>query len=127
MKIGRPRSPWPPPPGRANGMDYKLRRQAVALFDFGLSHFTTVQGAALSQQIRPGSAVNGARQRPTAQQALVGGVDDGIFMVVISFRTNCRGMTAPPRFLVSSYHKCPSAAILWNTRDCFIPSLFLCR
>ena len=33
------------------------------------------------------------------------------FMVVISFRTICRGMTTPPHLIVSSYHKRDSLAI----------------
>lgn len=48
------------------------------------------------------------------------------FMVVISFRTICRGMTAPPRVLVLSYHRWAYLAIRPSRKGGFlIPSASL--
>ena len=68
------------PPDGAHGVDDELRRQAVAFRDLGLSGFAAVQGAALGQQLRPGGPVDGPVHTSAAQQALVGGVDDGVHL-----------------------------------------------
>lgn len=46
--------------------------------DFGFTRSTAVQGVAVSQQLRPGSAVDGSVDPAAAQEGVVGGVDDGI-------------------------------------------------
>ena len=45
-----------------------------------LSRFAAVQGAALGQQFWPGGTVDGTVHTSAAQQALVGGVDDGVHL-----------------------------------------------
>ena len=65
-------------PDGTHSMDDKLRRQAVALCDLGLSRFAAVQGVALGQQLRPGGTVDIPVHTSAAQQALVGDVDDGV-------------------------------------------------
>lgn len=59
-------------------MDYKPGGQAIALGELGLSRFAAAQGAALGQQLRPCGTVDGAVHATAAQQALLGGVDDGV-------------------------------------------------
>ena len=68
------------PPDGTHGVDDELRRQTVALGELGLSRFAAVQGAALGQQLRPGGTVDGTVHASAAQQALVGGVDDGVHL-----------------------------------------------
>ena len=67
-------------PDGTDGVNDKLCRQAVALRDLGLSRFAAAQGAALGQQLRSGGTVDSAVHASAAQQALVGGVDDGIHL-----------------------------------------------
>jgi hypothetical protein len=52
--------------------------EAKARSDFALACGATVQGAAMSQQFRPGSAVNGPVDPAAAQKGAVGGIDDGV-------------------------------------------------
>ena len=94
------------PSDGAYGVDDELRRQAVAFCDLGLSRFAAVQGAALGQQLRPGGPVDGPVHTSAAQQALVGGVDDGVHLHggnIVSY--NLQGHDGTSSLLVLSYHK----------------------
>ena len=57
-----------------------MGRQTVALGDLGLARRAAAQGAALLQQLRPSSAVDGSVHAAPAQQAIFGGVDNGIHL-----------------------------------------------
>ena len=67
-------------PDGANGVYHIVRRQTIALCDFGLSGGTAAQRTALHEQPGPCGAVNGAVHTPSAQQAPVGGVDNGVHL-----------------------------------------------
>ena len=68
------------PPDWAYRVNHVLSRQTVALGDLGLACGATAQGAALLQQLRPGGAVDGSVHAAPAQQAIFGGVDNGIHL-----------------------------------------------
>ena len=68
----------PAPPDRPHGVDHMAGGQTISIGNFGLSRPASAQGTALSQQPRPGGAVDGAVYASAPQQALVGGVDDGV-------------------------------------------------
>ena len=65
-------------PDRADGMDDMPRRQAIAASDFCQTGFAAAKRSAFGQEVRSGSAVNGAVYPAAAKQGPVGGVDDGI-------------------------------------------------
>lgn len=65
-------------PDRADGVDDVAGGQAVAGSDFCLACLAAVELAAFGKQLRPGSAVNGTVHPASAQQGVVGGVDDGV-------------------------------------------------
>lgn len=68
----------PAVPDRADGVDDPFRGQIITLGDFRLAGFAAVERAALFQQLRPGGAMDGAVHAAAAQERSVGGVDDGI-------------------------------------------------
>ena len=52
--------------------------QLVAAGDFRLAGFGAAERSAFGQQFRSGRAMNGAVDAAAAEQAAVGGIDDGI-------------------------------------------------
>ena len=100
------------PPDGAHRVDDELRRQAVAAGDFGLSGLA-------SFRVRHSASSSGPAARwmapstppPPSRLSLAALTMASTFMVVISFRTICRGITAPPRVLVLSYHRRACLAI----------------
>jgi hypothetical protein len=54
------------------------RRQPMAGRDFGVTGLATIEGTAFGQEFGAGSAVNRAIDATAAEQARVGGVDDGV-------------------------------------------------
>jgi len=65
-------------PNRADGVDDMPRRQPMAGRDFGVAGFAAMEGSAFGQEFGAGGAVNRAIDATTAEQARVGGVDDGV-------------------------------------------------
>lgn len=59
----------------------------------GVSDFVAAQSTVLGQQLQPCGPTDGTVHTSSVQQAFIGGIDDGIhLMVVISFHIICRGM-----------------------------------
>src|ERR687898_255961 len=65
-------------PHRPDGVDHMPGFQLVAASDFGLPGLGAAEGSAFGQQFRSGSAMNRAVDATAAQEAAVGGIDDGI-------------------------------------------------
>lgn len=65
-------------PNRADGVDHKPGRKVVARCDLCLSGWASAQACALQQQRGSGCPVDGTVHPATAQQGIVGGVDDRI-------------------------------------------------
>jgi hypothetical protein len=65
-------------PHRPDGMNDMPRRQLVAFGDFGVAGLAAVKRAALSEQLRPGGAMDRPIDAAAAQQRGIRGVDDGI-------------------------------------------------
>jgi hypothetical protein len=65
-------------PDRADGVDDMPRRQPMAGRDFGLAGLATIEGTAFGQEFGAGSPMNRAIDATAAEQARVGGVDDGV-------------------------------------------------
>ena len=62
----------------ADGVNDVAGFQAVAVGEAGLAGGAAADCAALAQQVRAGGAVDGAVDASSAEQGLVGGVDDGV-------------------------------------------------
>ena len=65
-------------PDRADRVDDPAGRQVVAGCDLRLTGFAATQLAAGLKQFGSGRAVDGTIDTATAQQRLVGGIDDGV-------------------------------------------------
>lgn len=65
-------------PDWSYGMDHMPSLQSIAFRDLGLTCFTTFESAALRQQQRPGSFMDGTIHPTTAEEGGVGGVDNGV-------------------------------------------------
>ncbi len=65
-------------PHRPDGMDHMPSPEPIAAGDFRLAGFGAAEASAFGQQLRSGSAMNGAVDATAAQEAAVGGIDDGI-------------------------------------------------
>ena len=65
-------------PHRPDGMDHMPGFQLVAAGDFRLAGLGAAEASAFGQQFRSGRAMNGAVDATAAQEAAVGGIDDGI-------------------------------------------------
>ena len=65
-------------PHRAHGVDDVAARQAVRVRDLGLAGSATAQRSALLEQLRPRRPVDAAIHAASAQQGLLGRVDDGV-------------------------------------------------
>ena len=65
-------------PNRADGVDDMPRRQSMAGRNFGVAGFAAIEGTAFGQEFGAGGAVNRAIDATAAEQARVGGVDDGV-------------------------------------------------
>ena len=59
-------------------MDDMLRRQPIAARDLGRAGLAAAEGAAFGEQFRPGRAMDRAVDAAAAEQAAVGGIDDGV-------------------------------------------------
>ena len=86
-------------PDRSDGVDHVPGGQPVTSGDFGVTGGAAVQCPALGQQLGPGDTVNGAINTATAQQGIVGGVDDGIHLqggdVVFNNVNDCQICAVP--------------------------------
>ena len=65
-------------PDGAHGVDHVARRQTEARRDLGLSRLAAAELGARRAELRSGGAVDGAVDAAAAEQALIGGVDDGV-------------------------------------------------
>ena len=65
-------------PHGADGVDHIPAGQAVGLGDLGIAGLAAAQRPALGQQLRPRRAVDAAIHAASAQQGLLGRIDDGI-------------------------------------------------
>ena len=65
-------------PHRADGVDHKLCRQAVALGELRFADLASVQQAAFAQQLRSGGTVDRPVHAAAAQQRRIGGIDNRI-------------------------------------------------
>ena len=65
-------------PDRTDGMNHMPGRKLVSPGDLGAAGLAAIQGAALGQQPQAGRAMDGAIDATTAEQGIIGGVDDGV-------------------------------------------------
>jgi hypothetical protein len=65
-------------PNRADGVDDMPRRQPMAGRDLGVTGLAAIEGTAFGQEFGAGRTVNRAINAAAAEQARVGGVDDGV-------------------------------------------------
>ena len=65
---------------RPHRVDDVFGFQAISFGDFGLPSLAAIQCPALCQQLRAGRTVNGAVYSAAAQQALVGRIDDTLYI-----------------------------------------------
>ena len=65
-------------PHRTDRVDDMERRQPIAARDLGVARGASAKPAAFGQQFRPGGTMDGTIDAASAQQRIVGRVDDGI-------------------------------------------------
>ena len=65
-------------PDRSHGVDDMFCRKITAGGDFRIAGFAAVEFAAFFEDRGPACAVDGPVDAPAAEEALVGGVDDGV-------------------------------------------------
>lgn len=98
-------------PHRTDGVDHIFARQAVRACDLGLAGPAAAQRPALLEQFRPRRPVDAAIHAATAQQGLLGRVDDGVhghFRDVVA--NNDKGHGSIPQFLsfkIKPTRRCP--------------------
>jgi hypothetical protein len=77
-------------PNRSDSVDNKFGWQVVAFGQLGIAGVTANQGSALRQQAWTRRAMDGAIHATSAQQGIVGCVDDGIDVEVGDIRLKAR-------------------------------------